>query len=346
METIVQGFSTVQAMRYMPPESLIPIANDPLGEALHVLRMRGTFYSRCLCSAPWGVDLPAMPNHLMMHVVTAGHCWLEAAGAAPRLLQPGELALVPHGEGHRLTSAPGVPCIGLWDADRTQLSDHYETMRLAGGGEAASLICTTVRFDHPAARHLIQHLPRVISVNSWRSPELEWIPSTLRFMADEARNPRPGGETVITRLADILVIQAIRSWIEQDPAAQTGWLGALRDRQIGHALVQIHRDPARAWSVASLAAEAAMSRSAFAARFTALVGETPMQYVTRWRMQMALTWLQEDDATLGELALRLGYGSEAAFSHAFKRFSGTSPGAVRGGRGGAASLRGSRFAQG
>ena len=158
---------------------------------------------------------------------------------------------------------------------------------------------------------------------------MEWIASTLRFMAAEAREPRLGGETVITRLADILVIQAIRSWIEQDPAAQTGWLGALRDPQIGRAISLIHRDPARTWTVASLADEVAMSRSAFAARFAELVGEPPMHYVTRWRMHAAVTWLREDDATLGELALRLGYQSEAAFSRAFKRFMGLSPGAVR-----------------
>jgi AraC-like DNA-binding protein len=158
---------------------------------------------------------------------------------------------------------------------------------------------------------------------------MEWIASTLRFMAAEAREPRLGGETVITRLADILVIQAIRSWIEQDPAAQTGWLGALRDPQIGRAISLIHRDPARAWTVASLADEVAMSRSAFAARFAELVGEPPMRYVARWRMHAAVTWLREDDATLGELALRLGYQSEAAFSRAFKRFTGLSPGAVR-----------------
>ena len=158
---------------------------------------------------------------------------------------------------------------------------------------------------------------------------MEWIASTLRFMAAEAREPRLGGETVITRLADILVIQAIRAWIEQDPAAQTGWLGALRDPQIGRAISLIHRDPARTWTVASLADEVAMSRSAFAARFAELVGEPPMHYVTRWRMHAAVTWLREGDATLGELALRLGYQSEAAFSRAFKRFMGLSPGAVR-----------------
>jgi AraC-like DNA-binding protein len=161
---------------------------------------------------------------------------------------------------------------------------------------------------------------------------MEWIQSTLRFMATEARQVRPGGEAVITRLADILVIQAIRSWIAQDPAAQTGWLGALQDRQIGHAISLIHRDPARAWTLASLAAEVAMSRSAFAARFTELVGEPAMHYLARWRMHVALTWLREEEAPLGDLALRLGYQSEAAFSRAFKRFIGVSPGAARRGR--------------
>jgi AraC-like DNA-binding protein len=148
-------------------------------------------------------------------------------------------------------------------------------------------------------------------------------------MAAEAEEMHPGGETVITRLADILVIQAIRAWIQKDPVAQTGWLGALRDKQIGSAISIIHRDPARTWTVASLAAEVGMSRSAFAARFTELVGEPAMHYLARWRMHVALTWLKEDSSTLGEMASRLGYQSEAAFSRAFKRFIGTSPGAVR-----------------
>ena len=148
-------------------------------------------------------------------------------------------------------------------------------------------------------------------------------------MATEAAALRPGGEMLITRLADLLVLQAIRSWIASDPAAQTGWLGALQDKQIGHALALIHRDPARAWTVASLAAEVAMSRSAFASRFSARVGEPAMQYLARWRMHLALAQLKEDDLPLGELASRHGYQSEAAFSRAFKRVVGVSPGSAR-----------------
>jgi AraC-like DNA-binding protein len=134
---------------------------------------------------------------------------------------------------------------------------------------------------------------------------------------------------LITRLGDILVIQAIRRWIRTDPAARTGWLGALQDEQIGRAIALIHREPARAWTVASPAAELAMSWSAFAARFTELVGEPVMQYVTRWRMHVGLNALTDEGATVGELADRLGYRSEAAFARAFKRVIGTPPGAMR-----------------
>jgi AraC-like DNA-binding protein len=307
-------------------DPLTPV--DPLGEALHFLRMSGTFYCRSELTAPWGLELPAMKGWLMFHVVSSGRCWLDVKGAEPRLLHRGDLALVPHGQGHRLASERGIAAARLFDLPREQVSERYEILRHGGGGAATNLVCGAVRFDHPAAHHLIKILPSLISVEAWNSPQMDWIQSLLRFMAAEAKELRPGGETVITRLADILVIQAIRLWIAQDPSAQTGWLGALQDNQVGRAITLIHRNPARTWTVASLATEVAMSRSAFAARFNELVGEPPMRYVARWRMHVALASLKEDGATLGELAMRLGYQS-AAFSRAFKRFIGVSPGSVR-----------------
>jgi len=304
-------------------------STDPLGEALHFLRMSGTFYCRSEFSAPWGLDLPAMPQCLMFHVLTVGECWLEAEGDEPRRLAPGDLVLVPHGEGHRLVSSPGEPAAGLFDLPRAYASDRYEVLRQGGDGEPAAMICGAVRFDHPAALQLVRLLPRVLEAQVRDPAQRDWLMSTLQLMESEARAMRPGGETVITRLADILVIQAIRAWIEQDPAAQIGWLGALQDRQLGRALSLIHRDPARDWSLASLAAAAAMSRSAFAARFAEKVGLPAMHYVTRWRMHVALSWLQEREIAVAELAERLGYQSEAAFSRAFKRCIGVSPGSVR-----------------
>lgn len=302
---------------------------DPLGEALHFLHMNGVIYTRSECTAPWAIALPAFPNCLMFHVVTSGSCWLEIDGADAQQLQPGDFALVPHGEGHQIKSALDVPAAKLFELPRIQVSERYEILRCGKGGEATSLICGAVRFDHPAAQQLVRLLPKLIYIGAWRSPQSEWIQSTLRLMAIEARELQPGGETVVTRLADILVIQAIRAWMKEDPTAQTGWLGALQDKQIGHAILLIQREPARSWTVASLANEVAMSRSAFAARFKELVGESPMQYVTRWRMNVALIWLKQEDSPIGEIADRLGYQSEAAFNRAFKRFIGVSPGAAR-----------------
>lgn len=302
---------------------------DPLGEALHFLRISGSFYCLSEFTAPWALDLPSMQDCVMFHVVTSGECRLEVADAEPCTLRPGALALVPHGRGHVLNSAPGVTAAKLFDLPRDLVSDRYEHLRHGGGGAPTTMLCAAVRFDDPSAHHLLRLLPRLIRVDAWSSPELEWLQSTLRFLTSEARELRAGGETVITRLADILVIQAIRAWIATDPQAQTGWLGALRDKQIGRAIALIHRDPARDWTVASLASAIGMSRSAFAARFTELVGEPAMHYVSRWKMHAALKWLRESDAPISQLASKLGYESEAAFSRAFKRLMGVSPGAAR-----------------
>jgi hypothetical protein len=251
---------------------------DPLGSALHLLRMNGAFYCRTELSAPWGLGMPAMPGYLWFHVVLAGTLRLETPDAPSRTITAGELALVPRGEGHTLRSEAGVDAPDVLSLERDAVSDRYEVLHHGGDGIATSLVCGAVRLEHPAARNLIRALPPSILVGA-DAPGAEWIQSTLRLLAAEARHPRPGGEAVITRLADIIVIQAIRAWLETDPGARTGWLGAMRDPQIGRAIALVHDDPARDWTVAALAQELAMSRSAFAARFTELVGEPAMQYV-------------------------------------------------------------------
>jgi transcriptional regulator GlxA family with amidase domain len=156
-------------------------------------------------------------------------------------------------------------------------------------------------------------------------PRADWMRATLDVIADETRSVRPGGDAIISRLCDIVVLQAIRTWIERDPGAQTGWLGALHDAQIGTAIAAIHADPAHEWSVTRLADQVAMSRSAFAARFSDLVGESAMRYVTRWRMYRALDLLETGNGTVAAVGRQVGYDSEAAFSRAFKRVMGVAP---------------------
>ena len=302
---------------------------DPLGEALHALRMSGAFYCRSEFTEPWGLTLPPLPGYLWFHVVTSGRLALEDAEANSTTLNTGDLALVTQGSGHTLRSHPGAQAPGILDLPREEITERYEVLRHGGGGSLTRMMCGAVRFDHPAARDLVAMLPETIHLDAATTPEVVSIQATLQLIAAETKQQRPGGEAVITRLADVLVIQAIRWWLETDPEANTGWLGALKDPQIGRALALIHGDPARAWTVASLADEVAMSRSAFAARFTQLVGEPAMQYVTRWRMRVAVNALRDEGATVAELADRLGYRSEAAFARAFKRVIGTAPGAVR-----------------
>ncbi len=302
---------------------------DPLGQALHFLRMSGAFYCRSELTAPWGLLMPPFADCLWFHVVTAGACVLEGDDFERVPLQAGDFALVPHGKGHRLRSAARVPTPDVTELPQELVSERYSLLQYGGGGAATSLICGVVRFDHPAAVDLLTLLPSVIHLDALHAPHPEWMDATLKLMAAEARALRPGGETVVTRLADVLVIQAIRTWLETDPSAREGWLGALHDPQLGRCLSAIVREPARPWSVGSLAQLCAMSRSAFAARFSDLVGESPMQHVTRVRMRYAASTLREGTEPISALAERFGYQSEAAFSRAFKRFVGTAPGAVR-----------------
>jgi AraC-like DNA-binding protein len=153
----------------------------------------------------------------------------------------------------------------------------------------------------------------------------EWLDPILKMLAHEARNPRPGSGVILTRLIDVIVVQTIRTWLEAQPPGAGGWLGALRDRQIGAALEAIHREPRRPWRVSQLACEVGMSRSPFAARFAALVGETPLRYLTRWRLHSATDLLLGTDQPVAEVARLVGYESEAAFSRAFKRAHGRAP---------------------
>jgi AraC-like DNA-binding protein len=302
---------------------------DPLGEALHGLRMNGAYYCRSELTAPWGLALPAMKGYMWFHVVTRGRGRLEVDGSHPCALDPGAFALVPHGEGHVLRSDQRAFPRPITDVPLEQVSGRYEILRYGGGGTPTTMICGAVRFDHPAADDLVGLMPNVIQLEPPGSLESEWMHTTLRLVAAEARTLRAGGETVITRLCDVLIVQAIRAWMTRDPAARKGWIGALHDPQVGRAISLVHRDAARDWTVESLAREVALSRSAFAARFSELVGEPPMAYVTRWRMQVARAWLAEADMTVSQVAARLGYGSEAAFNRAFKRIVGVPPGAMR-----------------
>lgn len=311
------------------PSSVAQSLGDPLGEILHLLKLTGTFYCQSELSAPWGLNIPELDGVIVFLVVTDGHCWLEVAGEEPLHVEKGNLVLLTCGSKHRLLSEQNASSVDLAALPVRKITEAYETLQFGGGGEVTRAMYGIVRFDHAAGQRLVNLLPNVLKIDTWSEHSSAWLQSTLQFIAREARELRPGGETVITRLADIIVIEAIRNWINTAPEANKGWLGGVRDDQIGRAIMAIHRTPAQDWSVQSLAKTAGMSRSAFSARFTGLVGQSAMQYLTTWRMQLARTKLLETSLPVSTIADSLGYQSEPAFSRAFKRVFHERPGRIR-----------------
>lgn len=305
-----------------------PVANDPLGEILHQLRIDGSLYCRSELSGDWSLDMPILPGKMMFHIITAGQCWLSITGEPTRLLKQGSLVLVPHGLGHVISSDPSLSPTPLFESGVIQVSERYETLNITGDGDITELTCGIMGFDQFAGKQLMQQLPPMLIVEPGQYNQQDWLNSTLQFIGQEARQLKPGGETIITHLGDILVIQLIRHWMEHSPQASEGWIGALRDKHIGIALRAIHHQPEKKWTVDSLAQECGMSRSGFSAQFKQLLGDSVKSYLTQWRMNLAYQRLKQKHEPLINLAQELGYESEAAFSRAFKRIMGVSPGKV------------------
>jgi AraC-like DNA-binding protein len=206
--------------------------------------------------------------------------------------------------------------------------ENYGPVTYGGGGLPASILCGYFEFDRDSLHPLVAALPPFIHLRGTESAELAWLQTSLNFMIQESMAAKPGADAVVTRLAGVLFVQMVRAYIEQ-AKSPPAMLAAIADRQIGAALGLMHKEPARAWTLEGLARDAGMSRSALATRFLELVGETPMKYLTLWRMQLARQLLGETPLSTAAIAERAGYQSEAAFSKAFKKAVGSGPGAYR-----------------
>ena len=305
----------------LPDALTVPAVAD----ALRHITVTGVFYCPSYLREPWGGTLPAMPGCVWFHAVTSGRCELVVGGERFQL-QAGDLALVPHGAGHVIeaggpTAYPVIP-----DLPHEEQSDNYAVLRYGDDGPLTEMVCGGLRLEHPSARHLLDGLPPLVHVRTVRRTVLG---ATLDLLAEEVAGRDVGSEAVISRLSDILVIQAIRHWITGAEATGSPWLTAMGDPQIGPALAALHAAPGAPWTVRSLAARAAMSRSAFAARFRELLGQPVMGYLTELRMQLAVDLLHRSGRTVSDVATAVGYESEASFSRVFKRHLGTTPRQVR-----------------
>lgn len=311
-------------VHFQPPDAV-----DPLGEVLHMLRLNGTLYCRAQLAAPWGVAMPRMDNSMLFLVVMAGGGWMRLPGRDAVPVREGSMVVLPRGTPVDLMSGPEQAAVPLFELPATRVSERYEMMNIAGPGPVTRVMTGVVSFDGVAARRLVELLPEVLVVDRWHDAAGGWLRSTLDLIAHEAAALKPGGETVITRLADILIIQAIRAWLDNAAEARTGWLAALRDGQLGRALAAMHRRPEQDWTLDGLARLAGMSRSGFAARFADMVGQPAMRYLADWRLQKARMDILGGRQAIGEVARGAGYQSEAAFGRAFKQLFGESPGRLR-----------------
>ena len=297
---------------------------DGLSRFLSAVRVEGSLFSRAKMCAPWGVQTRGAEAGIF-HVVVHGSGFIEVEGMVGLVgFRAGDLLVMPHGNAHLLRDTPSSAFrfISEWP---TEVGEDGLPCVLAGvDGATTSLLCGTLRLDPEAKEMLLPLLPPLIHVQSGGATAARWLDTTLRMMADELDAGRPGGEALAARLADLLLVHVLRSWIEAS-SEQTGWLTALRDPRLGRALGCMHGEPERSWSVDALAREAGMSRSAFFTLFSDRVGETPAAYLLRWRMALARGRLRRGSDGLAQVAEAVGYGSEAAFSRAFKRHVGESP---------------------
>lgn len=313
-------------------EQLTHFQRAVLADILQSLRLDSVLYCRALMGAPWGLGI-SRRSAASFHIVTAGRCWLSVEGGdQPVLLTEGDLVILPHGHAHCLTDDPDTPVTLLEDLVSTQPKERADLFRSGGAGAVTTLVCGGIQLVDHATNPLFSILPPVLHIGRQHGRSVPQLRAIVRLVKAEAGANPPEAEAVITRLSEILFIQAVRAYLSTASDGQAGWFGALRDPQIGRALALIQRQPDEAWSVASLARDLGLSRSAFAAKFTLLVGESPMRYLTHVRLTKAAALLRTQQATVREVARSVGYESEVALSKAFKRYFGIAPGAYRQGK--------------
>ncbi|MBS0580133.1 MAG: AraC family transcriptional regulator [Proteobacteria bacterium] len=312
---------------------------DVLSDVLRVIRLSGGVFLEAEFTAPWCVSgkvspedcrpFLAAPRYIIAsHFVTAGHMQVRTADSAAIDVRAGEIVLLPHNDRHRFGSTVELEPVPAGELIQQPRDGGLARIAYGGGGAGTQLLCGFLGCDLPFAP-LLSALPPILKLDVRSSASGAWIESSFRFAAGEIAAGRLGSATVIAKLSELLFIEALTRYVESQPGESSPWLAGLRDPQIGRALALLHARPAEPWTAESLAGAIGMSRSVFAERFAARVGHPPMQYLTLWRMQMAAQQLGEGRGSVAQVGFAVGYESEAAFSRAFKRHFGTSPGSWR-----------------
>ena len=298
-------------------------------DLLRGIHLRNSFYFRPDLRAPWGFSVA--DHGTAFHIVACGSCWLQAKGAAkPVPLSAGDFVVVTRGDAHAMRDPPATPTVDFFDLADRHPPDKNGVLHVGGEGRMTRLVCGGMQFQNAAANPLLAVLPPLLHVKRTEEGARHWLRLTVEHILAELDSGGAGAREIVIRLAEILFIEAVRTYFEENAdTAEFGWLAAVRDPQIGQALALLHCHPHHPWTVASLARRLAVSRSAFAARFTELVGEPPFRYLTRLRINAAASRLRTSDDKLSAIAASAGYDSVAALAKAFKRHMGMTPGEYR-----------------
>lgn len=314
---------------------------DVLSEALKVVKLDGAVFFNGEFSSPWCARepdactmasyLPARPKHVIIfHLVTDGRGYVRIEENAPAVpLEAGDIVILPHGHAHFMGNGPSVTPIDSAAQLRQVLAEGRMLSQHGGEGEITKLVCGYLTCDPQLSRVFLAGLPSIVVVNIRDSPSGQWLEDTFRYSVDHAEASGPGGAAVIAKLSEVLFVETLRRYIAQLPQTQTGWLAGVRDPDVGKTLALLHKLPAHPWTIAALANEIGVSRSVLAERFRHYLSDTPMGYLTRWRLQLAAQVLASTSKSVAEVARDVGYESEPSFNRAFKREFGVPPARFR-----------------
>jgi AraC family transcriptional regulator, alkane utilization regulator len=333
---------TLQFLTEAPKQrsDLYPLPRDILSDILSIIRFSGAISLRPELSAPWAIQslphadfanaIQAPTKHLLpFHIIAKGNCWVEANDGTHTLLSQGDIIIFPHGDTHILGDRLDREAVLVSRLLPEPPWTEPLVMKYGGGGEVSKLVCGFFQCEEMILHPFLKTLPQLIHVRAFAEPTAPLLEMGVRYIIQETDSFRAGSMCLLTRLIELMFIEILRNYMQNLPVHEVGWLAALKDPFVRQALEWIHANPAHPWTVSELATRIGMSRSALANRFTQLVGQSPMKYLTYWRLQLASRQLQDTDDSIVKVAIQVGYESEAAFNRAFKRHLGMPPGIWR-----------------
>ncbi|HXR76578.1 MAG TPA: AraC family transcriptional regulator [Bryobacteraceae bacterium] len=318
---------------------------DVLSGVLRTVSLQGALFFHGEFSAPWcflsarastaapqlsSLVGPSPPERLIIfHFLTEGRAYARLPNGRREEFVSGDIVIIPHGDAHFIGNGSPEKPVDSFRIFAKHLSEGLKAVRFGGGGEITRFVCGFMACEPRLSEVFLAGLPRLLKVRVGSEPSGAWLEHSIRFSVDQASGSSAGSSLVVSKLSEVLFVEALRCYVNALPPGQTGWLAGTRDRAVGKALGLLHREPAHPWNIADLAQGAGLSRTRLAERFRHFLGESPMAYLAQWRLKLGADMLRSGDEAVAAVAGAVGYGSEAAFNRAFKREFGCPPAQFR-----------------